>query len=509
MHPIAHTPTRTPRGFRAIAATVATALASFAMIVAMPTAAQATELDAITSVSIDADAPIGVRQRYAVEATWAAPAGAVEGDTFRLDFPSPVHAYSADFVLRDSAGATVGDCVVTESSIVCTLGDYVETHDDVQGSLHFFARSSEATDDDAYVFTTGTGIEIRVPIPGGGIVEGDGEPGTAPTSPQKWGWLNDDGTSITWQVVIPAAVLAGDTPVVLDDVYDARMGFDPSSLTAGWVLASEWAAWKVHDVVAGTGPETYTLVDSPATHSFELTFNEPVTTADRDYVLRYRTTLPADARQGDLFGNTITASGEQFTTWPVEFVTAGGEGGGTGRIGGFTVTKTLSGDGAAVVPDGTVYAVTYAYLRGDEPVTGTLELSPGVPQGIDGLPTGTVVTLGEAVPEAISGVDYGTPRFSGDGIVADGGSARLVIGDRTTVSVSLDNPVALVPPTPSTPPTPPGSSTPPASTPASPATGGSLASTGIELGRPIAGAALLALLGAAALVAARRRAQTR
>ncbi|MFB9310291.1 DUF5979 domain-containing protein [Agromyces hippuratus] len=504
MHPNAHTSTRRPRGFRTIAASLAASLASLAMVFAAPAAANASELDAITSVTINADAPsgpIGVGQRYAVDATWAAPAGAVEGDTFRLDFPSPVRAHSATFVLRDASGATVGDCAVTESSILCTLGDYVETHHDVRGTLHFYAQSTAATDDDSYVFTTGNGIEIRVPIPGGGIVEG-GEPGTAPTSPQKWGWLNDDGTSITWQVVVPSDVLAGGSPVVLEDVYDARMGFDPSSLTAGWVPASKWASWEYHEVVAGTGPETYTLVDSPGTHSFEFTFNEPVASEDRVYTLQYRTTLPADARDGDLFGNTVTASGEAFTTWPVEFVTAGGEGGGTGNVGGFTVTKTLSGDGASSVPDDTVYTVTYSYLRDGAPVTGSLALSPGTPLGVGGLPTGTVVTLSEAAPEAISGADYGTPRFSGDGVMTDASTATLVIGDRSTVAVTLDNPVLLTPPTPSTPPTPP------AATPAPPAPDTSLASTGVEPGRPIAGAILMVLLGGAALIVARRRAHS-
>ncbi|RXZ46401.1 hypothetical protein ESP57_15950 [Agromyces fucosus] len=502
MHPHAHTPVRPHRGFRTIAAVAAAALASLAMAVTVPTSAQASELDAITSVAINADAPngpIGVGQRYAVDATWAVPATAVAGDTFRLDFPSPVRAYSANFVLRDSAGAAVGECVVSESSIVCTLGDYVESHDDVHGSLHFFAQSSAATDDDTYVFTTGNGLEIRVPIPGGGIVGGGGEPSTAPTSPKKWGWLNDDGTSITWQVVVPSDVLAADPSPVLVDVYDGRMGFDASSLTAGWVPASKWDSWEYHDLVAGTGPETFTLVDSPATHSFEFTFNEPVTSEDRVYMLKYRTTLPADAREGDLFGNTVTASGEEFTTWPVEFVTAGGEGGGTGKLGGFTVAKTLSGDGAATVPDGTTYTVTYSYLRGGQPVTGSLTLSPGSPKGIAGLPTGTIVTLSEAEPEAISGATYGTPRFSGDGVSTDAGSAELVIGDRTTIAVALENPVALVP-TESTPPTPQ------VSTPSPAVTGAGLASTGVEPGWPLAGAIVLVLLGGAALVTVRRRA---
>ena len=484
-----------------MAAVAAAALAALAMVIAVPTSAQASELDAITSVAINADAPnnpIGVGQRYAVDATWAVPAGAVAGDTFRLDFPSPVRAYSASFVLRDSAGAAVGECVVSESSIVCTLGDYVESHGDVRGSLHFLAQSTVATDDDSYVFTTGNGIEIRVPIPGGGIVEG-GEPSTAPTSPKKWGWLNDDGTSITWQVVVPSDVLAADPPPVLVDAYDARMGFDASSLTAGWVPASKWASWEYHEVVAGTGPETFTLVDSPATHSFEFTFNEPVTSEDRVYMLKYRTTLPADARDGDLFGNTVTASGEAFTTWPVEFVTAGGEGGGTGKLGGFTVAKTLSGEGAVEVPEGTAYTVTYSYLRDGQPVTGSLTLSPGAPKGIDGLPTGTVVTLTEAEPEAISGLVYGMPRFSGDGVSADAGSAQLMIGDRTTIAVALENPVALVP-------TPPASTNPPASSPSPAVAGAGLASTGVEPGWPVAGAIVLALLGGAALVAARRRA---
>lgn len=344
-HPVTASPTihhGRRRRTRALVALVAAL--GFAPAFALAAPAQAAELDAITGATIsvaDPTAPVTVWQRFTVNATWEAPANARAGDTFTLSYPGPVIGFESSFQLLDNAATPVGDCVVSETNFVCTLNDYVETHHDVSGTLYFYAQSSETNSSGSFVFTTGGGVPLTVSIPGGGI--GVGEPGTAPTEPVKWGWQNTDGTSLSWQIFVPGEYLASEDgkPIVLTDSYDSRLTLNVDSLQASWFTATNWNNPDYHQLRAGTGPESYTLTSTPATHSFTIVVNEPVVDTGRMYAFSYTMQLPPDAGNGDVFSNKLTANELNVQTWPVEFAQAGGNGGGAINPSAPTPTPTV------------------------------------------------------------------------------------------------------------------------------------------------------------------------
>ncbi|MFK3678532.1 Ig-like domain-containing protein [Microbacterium sp. NPDC090218] len=509
---------RPRRGLRALLAGVIALTAGIGAAMTVPMAASAAELDAITGVEISSRySPIVIGTTLDVTATWAAPDGSQAGDTFSLSFPSPVLAYASQFELKDETGAVVGSCDVGPNSFLCTLNDYVETHHGVHGSLWFHAKAAETTESGDVDFTTGNDVQISVPIPGGGIGVGEAEP--LPTSVEKTGWFESDGETITWRVYVPASVLTpvdgGD--VVFTDIYDAGLQLDASSFRAHWSPTSAWPTFEYNRLSEGTAANTYSFVDSPATNSFRVTFNAPVTDGSRLYQFSYSTKIPAGTVDGHRFGNKVQVSGTDASSFRVRYVAAGGDGGGSLNTGGFSVTKTLSGSGAEIVPTDTTYAVDYSYDLAGTPVKGTLKIGAGETDGLTDLPTGTVVALAEVAPIDPAGLEYGTPMFSGEGVTITDTGATITIGKGTTIAIGLENPVTqLVPPPPpatpepsETPESPVGPAEPDApapSAPDSPSASGSLAITGSDLG---AGGAILGgillLVGAAALMIRKRR----
>jgi Bacterial Ig domain len=320
-----------------VSAVVALSLFAAAIgALALPTMASAATIDAITGVTIQPpdpahpDRPLVVGQRIRVDATWAVPNGTQPGDSFSLSFPAPVRAVSGQFDLLDPQGHVVGNCVVSRNSFLCTMNDFVLTHTNVHGTLHFWAHSAEATNDLNLTFTTGTGTPIRVPIPGGSIVTPAPAPG--PTAPNKNGYLKSDGQTLGWIVLIPGVGLTplGGNPVVLTDTYDSALTFVSSTLRVSYIPTASWgnsAAWV--SIPAGSGANTYSIANDPAHSTFDLTFNGPVTDGSRIYRFSYDTSVPADAADGTVFADTITVSGRQIARDTVTFVNAGGDGSGT------------------------------------------------------------------------------------------------------------------------------------------------------------------------------------
>jgi LPXTG-motif cell wall-anchored protein len=190
----------------------------------------------------------------------------------------------------------------------------------------------------------------------------------------------------------------------------------------------------------------------------------------------------------------------------VQYIASGGDGEGD-DLGGFEVTKTVSGTGASVV-EGAEYTVDYSYEADGSAKAGQLTLTAGATGGLTDLPVGTVVTLSEVAARG-DGVAYGTPIYAGDGVTdhADG-TATFTVSDRT-VAIGLENPVTAVPPSepPVTPDTPSVPDTPAApGTPNVPsAADGSLAVTGADSSPLLLIAAATLLTGTLLLVVRRVR----
>ncbi|WP_158297163.1 DUF5979 domain-containing protein [Zhihengliuella sp. ISTPL4] len=432
-------------GQTAAAAVLALIVGALGLLV--PAAAQASEIDAVTGITIiEPKDSVAVGDTLSLEASWAAPAGAQPGDTFSVDFPqAPLLAgIASTFDMRDPDGATIGSCVVSEAGIACTLSDYVSTHANVQGTVRFQARLMEGTEKSELLFTTGGGGDITVPLPGGGVQPGTSQP--VPDDAVKSGVITVKGDTVEWYVWVPGEKLTGTDPT-LTDTYDKRMEFLADTLTVGHVAVEDWNGGNFanSDFTELSTPSGYVMSQDPANSAFSVRLIGNAH-ADQLYRLKYQTKLPAGFKTGDVFENTVTGSSFTTTTGSVRIVKASGEGNGDG-LGDLTVAKALSGDGASAVPADRTFTVDYSYENADGEVKGALTLTAGgQPQGLNDLPVGTVVTLTERPAAAVDGVTWGQPQFSGTGVRVVDGGAQITISDDTAVAVTVTNPAQLIPP---------------------------------------------------------------
>ncbi len=303
---------------------------------AIPTAASAAEVEGVTSVSIqptEAGRAIRDGDQVQVNVTWAVPDTTESGDTFTLSFPPEIRAFTADFTLVNPEGTAVGRCVVAVPDFVCTMNDYVDTHNSVNGGLRFYARANNVDNLDSVEFETGRGISIPATLPGGG----GPTPGSGvPSRPDKYGYLRSDGSSVEWTVSIPAASAAdaNGEPITFTDTWDSRLTYLPSTLRIGYVPAGSWNDgnnWaSVIFLSPGSGANTYSLQDRSASSSVSFSFNAPVSDG-RVYVVRYSTSIPAGTPDGASFSNSVfSPTGEEVAEDSVSFLDASGEGAGVG-----------------------------------------------------------------------------------------------------------------------------------------------------------------------------------
>ncbi|RWZ46506.1 hypothetical protein ELQ90_13715 [Labedella phragmitis] len=492
------------------------ALLGLTAAAAVPAAASAAELDAIDAIDAvsivapnpdDPSAPLSVGQEFTVSAEWSVADDARPGDTFALEFPSPISlAWAQEFDLRDPDGAVVGTCEAAAQSIRCTLGDYVLDHDDVHGALSVHAIASASTDSGELTFETSTGATITAAVPGGGIVADD--PSGGPDQIRKFGGIAPDGSSARWAIEVPIEHLLrlGDG-VVLTDVYDERLETDLASLSVAYVAPDGWDEWiadrRAESVPRSTGE--WTVENHPADHSFDLTFPNP-RTAGGWYLVSYSTPLPANAAVGDVFENAVTAAGTTLAGSTVTYVDANGNGSGQSRR-SISVTKAVDGDRPA--PDVDFLVRVACENSTGSPVEGFPRESPvraGESVTFPGVPVGAVCTLSEPEDGGADSVAF-TPSPIAT-VTADSPREIELVVTNTFSRTPAPSPTPTPTPAPTVPTdTPTGSSSVPAPSATPSASSDDLARTGADAVVPTVGAAALLLaLGAVALLSHRRRA---
>lgn len=108
----------------------------------------------------------------------------------------------------------------------------------------------------------------------------------------------------------------------------------------------------------------------------------------------------------------------------------------TQNVGGFSITKSVSGDGASLVPAGTEFTVNYSYtaVNGFEAGSGTVTVTAGETSPVVAdIPEGATVTLDEVRPVNPLGGTWGEPQFD---------VAQFEVLQDQTVEISLDNPIS-------------------------------------------------------------------
>lgn len=225
------------------------------------TAASAAEIDAITDVTISKQV-LNVNTAFDVSAKWAVPDGSQAGDTFTLTFPSEVEAYASTIQLKDPDGNVVGSCNVSANSFLCTLSNYVTTHDNVHGTLWFHAIAESSTTKTELVFTAGNNVEFLIPVPGGiGVIPEK----PLPTQVVKDGWMEQDGQNIRWRIRVPGSALVpvNGQDVVFTDTYEVGQEFNESTFQVAWSPTANWPTFTYNVLAPGTTANTYTLTNSP------------------------------------------------------------------------------------------------------------------------------------------------------------------------------------------------------------------------------------------------------
>ena len=139
----------------------------------------------------------------------------------------------------------------------------------------------------------------------------------------------------------------------------------------------------------------------------------------------------------------------------------------TNYYGEFEVEKTVTGDAANDVPDGTTFIVEYSTDNWATTKSVTLTTPDSLTADVLGVPVGATVQLREVLPAAADGYTWGTPVWSGAGLDAgaDGAHSFIVTRDERAFAFSLENKVTDTPeptqsPTPTPTPTPSETATP-------------------------------------------------
>ena len=387
------------------------------------------------------------------------------GDTFTIQIPPELKVISdsgsstLNFSMLNDDKVPVVDCSVPAGegvSMTCTFGEYARDHHSIIGHGTVRTKAVHATTSSTVSFPV-NGTAVIVDLPGGSI-SGTYER-TLPNT-QKWGLPKEgDSSRIIWEIDIKGSQLPeGATEVEIADTFDMSSG--GYSLVPGseklyyYNNDAEYQADQAPALKAGAsiGDGTFTMEASADGNGFTATF--PRLTNNGTYVLQYEATINnlATVRNGVTFHNDALINAKLYT-------------------GGVDIHSDGSGD-----------------ANGDANPT----------------PTPSVTPTPEPTPSATP-----TPEPSPTPSVTPSPTPTPTVTPTPTPSVTPE-PTPSTTPTPSATPTPsvpstPSSSTPPATppTPSAPAPK-QLARTGADMAGTLAGAGVLGLLGALAVVARRR-----
>ena len=222
----------------ALAFAFSTSLLTAAFVFAVPSkAANAAALDTvITSVQTTKE-HYGWNERLTLAFTWALPESAETGDTFSLDLPDELKAASlATFTLDAPDGTPIVTARWQGKSVVFTLTDYVESHDEIYGAGHLTVQWDHAviveTTDPIVLQFGGSAVEVTIgpkPVPAPPCTENCPPPNPPATSRNlskggSWSDGSFEGTrdetgNISWTISLPGNPEGFDAPVtVIDEV---------------------------------------------------------------------------------------------------------------------------------------------------------------------------------------------------------------------------------------------------------------------------------------------------
>ena len=282
------------------------------------------------------------------------------------------------------------------------------------------------------------------------------DPTDAGAPATSWGDAVWSGTG-----VVPTATGATLT-IGADSTVSASLENPSALLTSAFTIAKAVTGPAAADVPSTT-PFTVNLTYSPAVPgaptSVVVTPATPVTVTDIPLgtVVRPVEVAPTDGEPSSVVGWTgATWSGPGLVTdgngEPFFQVGAGSPTftvtNATERLeGSFTLTKTVTGDAAPLVPTTLDFTVTATYSPAVPGAPATLTVRRGQTTSPVTVPQGTTVTLTEAVPAdgtPHAGIDWQTPSWTNGAATSTGASLSFVVGDGDALGIGLTNPTELL-----------------------------------------------------------------
>ncbi|QIK62734.1 DUF11 domain-containing protein [Leucobacter viscericola] len=458
-------PSSLRKGVGRAAMGVLVATVMFAGALLPSASAEAAEVHAIDPASVvitnvtTPGSPLLVRQVTQIDLDWSLQGlNATAGDTFSMQLPKTFQATAGVIDLKVAGGTeSAGTCTLSPITstagpkLVCVLSDYVDTHDNVHGSLWVRVDAvAETTESNVSILVDGNPVVVALPE---GSAIGPQDFGPVPSDPAKRGYFaNPERSAIKWVIEVPGSFAGQVNPLIVQDTFANGLTLVTSGAQAPKLesIEASQAGWNAQNWV-GVAASQWALVPQDA-HSFTATLQQPIQ-QDRVYRLSYVTAVdhPGNLVLGDVFDNSATLNGVTRST-SVEYKTVGGGNAqGSGR-GGFVIAKqNLAGNGAAEVPSTTTYRVTATITEpGGAPHDVDINLSAGgSAEGVSDLPEGTTVHLEEVVPTNTPDYVWEAPKFSSTTnpnvvISADGTSVDFQVVSDGTFRFSLVNTVTKV-----------------------------------------------------------------
>lgn len=292
-------------------------------------------------------------------------------------------------------------------------------------------------------------VETSGPIPHGAVVTVTEQAPTGAPADVKWQTPKFSGTGVTDNGNGSATFTAGDgttTAISLENPTTKLFG----SFSITKVIGSDAAA-----SVPGNFPFTVQYSTNNGTSWTDLTVskNSPtqsVANLPAGTEVLIREVAPGAAAPDVEFGTpvfsgnvTTGADGvTRFTVVADQTLAVTLTNPTTRLFGQFSVTKDVTGGGAAVLTPGHTFTVGYSYPG----TTGNFTLEDGQSFTSGAIPAGTNVTITEVTPTGglPAGATWGTPVLQYNGTQVANGST-ITIGSKSTLAIVLANPTQVTP----------------------------------------------------------------
>lgn len=228
---------------------------------------------------------------------FAVPDDAAAGDTTTISLPNEL-AFSRNqaFNVTDANGVVVATAVVDAASKILTMtyGDYVNTHNDVTGTLNFQVKA------DTTVVTSDTTIPAKVQVRGAEIIVGSGSigydvgTGDADIDFYKYGYINYEKNEITYVININTSNSSASNVVITDELKSEGLSYIDGTFsvrTGNWYknASNQWFLGNSSDVTANypvsVSGKSFTVnlgnITQGFTISYKVSIDRPVVNGEK------------------------------------------------------------------------------------------------------------------------------------------------------------------------------------------------------------------------------------